>query len=104
MSWEQEVLNAWSKEYNVDSPKWMGYKKYPFPNKTWVRAWITYGNPHKIYVDPWFELHSLLAKAELWHEFCHHAVYKKYGKSGHCKYWKKFRRKKVLLWVLDILT
>lgn len=106
MRWEQDILNEWSKEFNVPAPWFAGYERSNRTTKRyWVKAWIVEREPNNsIYLDTFWENKRLCAKAELWHEFCHHLTFSIYGKWGHGQEWKKFRRKKVLLWALDIFT
>ena len=106
----QQWLAEWTLEYKIKvCPDFMGFKvkpnSPPRPKRHWVRAWVSYKPypmAHTIYIHPWFKNHPLLCKAELWHEFCHVLSYELCHGTGHGKEWRKFRREKVLLWVLDL--
>lgn len=94
MSWEQDQLDAWSREYGIGTVHFVGYR--PLGDY----AGMTYhsGYPKNIWVgvavDEAYDDHRTVARCVLWHEFAHAWCFYQRGRTGHDKTWLRFYMKK----------
>ena len=105
MSWEQDVLDKWSKQYGISNVIFAGYK--PCGNYAGFCHGRKWGTPEiimNIDVDTHYEKHKITCKGVLWHEFGHAYDYWTTGTMGHDKAWMKIYLKKPHLVLAGFLS